>query len=117
MPTCRTSRCAPRRSLQIRAAFVVGAGYDRLLTADYSQIEMRLMAHLSQDAGLIEAFRSGEDLHNTVASKVLGVPVDTVDAEQRRRIKAMSWPGVRPVLVWTVAATRDREGRGQRPHG
>ncbi|MEZ5186323.1 MAG: DNA polymerase I [Candidatus Nanopelagicales bacterium] len=76
---------------QIRAAFVVGAGYDCLLTADYSQIEMRLMAHLSQDAGLIEAFRSGEDLHNTVASKVFGVPVDTVDAEQRRRIKAMSY--------------------------
>jgi len=76
---------------QIRAAFVVGDGYDCLLTADYSQIEMRLMAHLSQDAGLIEAFRSGEDLHNTVASKVFGVPVDEVDAEQRRRIKAMSY--------------------------
>ncbi len=76
---------------QIRAAFVVGDGYESLLTADYSQIEMRLMAHLSQDAGLIEAFRSGEDLHNTVASKVFGVPVDAVDAEQRRRIKAMSY--------------------------
>ena len=76
---------------QIRAAFVVGEGYDCLLTADYSQIEMRLMAHLSEDAGLIEAFRSGEDLHNTVASKVFGVPVDQVDAEQRRRIKAMSY--------------------------
>ena len=76
---------------RIRAAFVVGAGFDALLTADYSQIEMRLMAHLSQDEGLIEAFRSGEDLHNTVASKVFGVPVDSVDAEQRRRIKAMSY--------------------------
>ena len=76
---------------EIRAAFVVGRGYDCLLTADYSQIEMRLMAHLSQDAGLIEAFRTGEDLHNTVASKVFGVPVDAVDAEQRRRIKAMSY--------------------------
>ena len=76
---------------QIRAAFVVGEGYESLLTADYSQIEMRLMAHLSQDDGLIEAFRSGEDLHNTVASKVFGVPVDEVDAEQRRRIKAMSY--------------------------
>ena len=76
---------------QIRAAFVVGDGYECLLTADYSQIEMRLMAHLSQDEGLIEAFRSGEDLHNTVASKVFGVPVDDVDAEQRRRIKAMSY--------------------------
>jgi DNA polymerase-1 len=76
---------------QIRAAFVVGAGYDCLLTADYSQIEMRLMAHLSQDAGLIDAFRTGEDLHNTVAAKVFGVPVEAVDAEQRRRIKAMSY--------------------------
>jgi DNA polymerase-1 len=76
---------------QIRASFVVGEGYESLLTADYSQIEMRLMAHLSGDAGLIEAFRSGEDLHNTVASKVFGVPVDVVDAEQRRRIKAMSY--------------------------
>ncbi|HRY08875.1 MAG: DNA polymerase I [Actinobacteria bacterium] len=76
---------------QIRAAFVVGDGYESLLTADYSQIEMRLMAHLSQDEGLIEAFRTGEDLHNTVASKVFGVPVDSVDPEQRRRIKAMSY--------------------------
>ena len=76
---------------RIRAAFVVGEGYDCLLTADYSQIEMRLMAHLSQDAGLIEAFRTGEDLHSTVAAKVFGVPVDAVDAEQRRRIKAMSY--------------------------
>jgi DNA polymerase-1 len=76
---------------QIRAAFVVGDGHDCLLTADYSQIEMRLMAHLSQDAGLIDAFRTGEDLHNTVAAKVFGVPVEAVDAEQRRRIKAMSY--------------------------
>jgi DNA polymerase-1 len=52
---------------------------------------MRLMAHLSQDAGLIDAFRTGEDLHNTVAAKVFGVPVEAVDAEQRRRIKAMSY--------------------------
>jgi DNA polymerase-1 len=76
---------------RIRAAFVVGGGYDSLLTADYSQIEMRLMAHLSQDAGLIEAFATGEDLHNTVAARVFGVPVDAVDPEQRRRIKAMSY--------------------------
>jgi DNA polymerase-1 len=76
---------------QIRSAFVVGDGFECLLTADYSQIEMRLMAHLSQDEGLIAAFRSGEDLHNTVASTVFGVPVEAVDAEQRRRIKAMSY--------------------------
>ncbi|GAB4057020.1 DNA polymerase I [Catellatospora paridis] len=74
---------------RIRRAFVVGPGYESLLTADYSQIEMRIMAHLSQDAGLIEAFATGEDLHTTVASKVFAT--DQVSAEQRRRIKAMSY--------------------------
>jgi len=76
---------------RIRAAFVVGQGYESLLTADYSQIEMRIMAHLSQDDGLIEAFRSGEDLHNTVASKVFDRPVDQINPELRRKIKAMSY--------------------------
>ena len=76
---------------RIRGCFVVGAGYESLLTADYSQIEMRIMAHLSADAGLIEAFRSGEDLHTTVASRVFGVEPAAVDAEMRRRIKAMSY--------------------------
>ncbi len=76
---------------QIRDAFVVGAGYAELMTADYSQIEMRIMAHLSQDAGLIEAFRTGEDLHSFVASRAFGVPIDEVTAELRRRVKAMSY--------------------------
>jgi DNA polymerase-1 len=75
----------------IRRGFVVGEGFETLLTADYSQIELRVMAHLSQDAGLIEAFTSGEDLHTTVASQVFSVPKDAVDAEMRRRIKAMSY--------------------------
>ena len=70
---------------------MVGAGYETLLTADYSQIEMRIMAHLSGDAGLIEAFRTGEDLHRYVASRVFGVGVDDVTAEMRSRIKAMSY--------------------------
>jgi len=61
------------------------------MTADYSQIEMRIMAHLSEDEGLIDAFRSGEDLHTTVASRVFGVTPGSVDAEMRRRIKAMSY--------------------------
>lgn len=74
---------------RIRRAFVVGSGFESLLTADYSQIEMRIMAHLSRDAGLIEAFASGEDLHTTVASKVFAT--EEVSAEQRRRIKAMSY--------------------------
>ena len=75
----------------IRRGFVVGDGFEALLTADYSQIELRVMAHLSQDAGLIEAFTSGEDLHDTVASQVFGVERDQVDAEMRRKIKAMSY--------------------------
>ncbi len=76
---------------RIREAFVVGAGYESLMTADYSQIEMRIMAHLCGDEGLIEAFTSGEDLHTTVASAVFGVPREAVDAEMRRKIKAMSY--------------------------
>jgi len=76
---------------QIRRAFVVGPGYETLLTADYSQIEMRIMAHLSGDAGLIEAFRSGEDLHSYVGSRVFGVPTDAVSSAQRSKIKAMSY--------------------------
>lgn len=76
---------------QIRRAFVVGAGYETLLTADYSQIEMRIMAHLSGDAGLIEAFRSGEDLHSYVASRVFGVEPTAVSGDQRSKIKAMSY--------------------------
>jgi len=76
---------------EIRQGFVAGQGFESLMTADYSQIEMRIMAHLSDDAGLKEAFHSGEDLHTFVASRALGVPVDAVDPELRRRIKAMSY--------------------------
>jgi DNA polymerase-1 len=76
---------------RIRRAFVVGAGFETLLTADYSQIEMRLMAHLSGDQALIEAFRSGEDLHSYVGSRVFGVPADKVTPKMRSKIKAMSY--------------------------
>ena len=76
---------------KIRSAFVVGQGYECLLTADYSQIEMRVMAHLSQDEGLIEAYQAGEDLHNFVGSRVFDVPIDQVTPELRRRVKAMSY--------------------------
>ncbi|MGW2909037.1 DNA polymerase I [Streptomyces asoensis] len=75
----------------IRRGFVVGEGFESLMTADYSQIELRVMAHLSQDEGLIEAFTSGEDLHTTAASQVFGVERTAVDAEMRRKIKAMSY--------------------------
>lgn len=76
---------------RIREAFVVGEGYETLVTADYSQIEMRIMAHLSGDAGLIEAFKNGEDLHNYVGSHVFDVPTDQVTSEMRSKVKAMSY--------------------------
>ncbi len=76
---------------RIRRAFVVGEGFECLLTADYSQIEMRIMAHLSSDAKLIEAFNSGHDFHAATASSVFGVPVGEVTADQRRKIKAMNY--------------------------
>ena len=84
----------PARSadgMRIRGAFVAGAGFESLMSADYSQIEMRLMAHLSGDEALIEAFNSGEDLHRTMASMVFGTPVAEVSAEERSRIKATSY--------------------------
>ena len=76
---------------KIRDCFVAQAPFVDLLTADYSQIEMRIMAHLSDDHELLEAFRSGEDLHSTVASQVFDVKVNDVDADMRRQIKAMSY--------------------------
>ena len=76
---------------QIREAFVVGPGSECLLTADYSQIEMRIMAHLSGDAGLIEAFRTGEDLHRYVGARVFGVPTADVTPAMRSKVKAMSY--------------------------
>ncbi|GAB6904087.1 DNA polymerase I [Kineosporia succinea] len=76
---------------RIRETFVVGPDFECLLTADYSQIEMRIMAHLSEDEGLIEAFRSGEDLHRFVGSRVFAVEPADVTAAMRSKIKAMSY--------------------------
>ena len=76
---------------KIRDCFTVGKGYVSLLTADYSQIEMRIMAHLSHDEKLLAAFASGEDLHATVAGLVFGVQAAEVDPEMRRQMKAMSY--------------------------
>ena len=76
---------------KIRDCFTVGKGYVALLTADYSQIEMRIMAHLSHDEKLLAAFASGEDLHATVAGLVFGVKAADVDPEMRRQMKAMSY--------------------------
>jgi DNA polymerase-1 len=76
---------------KIRDAFEVGERYDTLVTADYSQIEMRIMAHFSQDAGLIEAFNTGEDLHRFVGARVFGVAPEDVTSEMRSKVKAMSY--------------------------
>ncbi|HZZ45976.1 MAG TPA: DNA polymerase I [Pseudonocardia sp.] len=76
---------------RIRETFVVGDGFAELMTADYSQIEMRIMAHLSEDAALIEAFRSHRDFHAETAARVFEVPADEVTPEQRAKIKAMNY--------------------------
>ena len=76
---------------RIRAAFHAANGAECLLTADYSQIEMRIMAHLSGDPGLIEAFNAGEDLHRFVGASVFGVAPEDVTNEMRSKVKAMSY--------------------------
>ncbi len=76
---------------RVRDVFVVGEGYESLLSADYSQIEMRIMAHLSNDAGLIQAYREGEDLHRFVGSRIFHVPPAEVTSEMRSKVKAMSY--------------------------
>jgi DNA polymerase-1 len=79
------------RGMRLRSAFIAGEGYETLLTADYSQIEMRIMAHLSEDEGLIEAFNKGEDLHNFVGARIYGVEPETVTGAMRSKVKAMSY--------------------------
>lgn len=76
---------------EIRGAFVPGEGFESLMSCDYSQVELRIMAHLSGDEALIEAFRSGADFHRYVASLVYGLPVDEITGDQRSHVKAMSY--------------------------
>ncbi|MDP1711484.1 MAG: DNA polymerase I [Candidatus Nanopelagicaceae bacterium] len=76
---------------KIRDCFIAGKGYETLITADYSQIEMRIMAHLSNDEHLLAAFESGEDLHSSVAAEVFGTDPSKTTPEMRRQIKAMSY--------------------------
>ncbi|MCL2490905.1 MAG: DNA polymerase I, partial [Propionibacteriaceae bacterium] len=76
---------------RVREAFVAGAGFESLLSADYSQIEMRVMAHVSGDPALIEAFRSGVDFHTVTASRVFGVPADQVTPAQRSQVKQVNY--------------------------
>ena len=92
---------------KIRDCFIAGSGYDALLTADYSQIEMRIMAHLSDDKNLLAAFESGEDLHATVAAEVFGVKAADVDSEMRRQIKAMSYGLAYGLSSYGLAAQLD----------
>jgi DNA polymerase-1 len=79
------------RGAQIRDAFVASKGFESIMTADYSQIEMRIMAHLSEDPGLIEAFNAGEDLHRYVGSRIFGVAAADVTSDMRAQVKAMSY--------------------------
>ncbi|GLW12250.1 DNA polymerase [Microtetraspora sp. NBRC 13810] len=76
---------------RIRQGFVVGEGYETLFTADYSQIELRIMAHLSGDESLIASFESGHDFHQATAARVFDLPPEQVDGELRARIKAMNY--------------------------
>ena len=92
---------------RIRNCFTVGKGYVALLTADYSQIEMRIMAHLSHDEKLLAAFASGEDLHATVAGLVFGVKASEVDPEMRRQMKAMSYGLAYGLSSYGLAAQLD----------
>ncbi len=92
---------------KIRDCFIAGKGFDLLITADYSQIEMRIMAHLSNDAHLLEAFSSGEDLHATVAAEVFDVAPTEVDPEMRRQIKAMSYGLAYGLSSYGLAAQLD----------
>jgi DNA polymerase-1 len=75
---------------QIRGAFIARPGY-KLISADYSQIELRLVAHVAQEQTMLEAFRNGVDIHAQTASEVFGVPLDQMDAETRRRSKAINF--------------------------
>ena len=75
----------------VRALFEPGEGYDLLLSADYSQIELRILAHMSGDETMIDAFRTGQDIHARTASEVFGVPLAEVTGEQRRRAKAVNF--------------------------
>ena len=90
-PNLQNIHARTEEGRQIRSVFLPGEGYDLVMTADYSQIEMRVMAHMSEDDALIQAFNDGADLHSYVASRVFGVPEDEVSSDQRSKVKAMSY--------------------------
>ncbi|MDP9799980.1 DNA polymerase-1 [Arcanobacterium wilhelmae] len=103
-PNLQNIHARTEEGLQIRSVFVPGQGYESLMTADYSQIEMRLMAHLSGDESLIEAFNQGADLHSFVASRVFHIPQDQVTPAQRSKIKAMSYGLVYGLSAYGLSA-------------
>ena len=117
--TCRTSRSAPRRAGASGGRSSSAPGFETLMTADYSQIEMRIMAHLSEDAGLIEAFRSGEDLHPFVASRASSAcrwttsPPSCADGSRRC---PTAWPTACRRSAWPQQL-RDHRRRGRRADG
>jgi len=86
---CRTSRSGPWRAAHSRSLYC--AAGSRILSADYSQVELRIMAHISGDEGLLAAFTAGEDIHRATASEVFGVPLGEVSAEQRRYAKVINF--------------------------
>ncbi|MEA2521059.1 MAG: polymerase, partial [Actinomycetota bacterium] len=92
---------------QIRRAFVAGEPGDVLLAADYSQIELRVLAHLSGDEGLREAFETGVDIHAATAAKVFGLPLEAVDQELRRRAKAVNYGLAYGMNSWGLATRLD----------
>lgn len=103
-PNLQNIHARTAEGLQIREIFVPGAEYESLLTADYSQIEMRLMVHLSGDQELVQAFNDGADLHNYVASRVFAVAENEVTPAQRAKIKAMSYGLVYGLSAYGLSA-------------
>ncbi|QCF24799.1 DNA polymerase I [Hydrocarboniclastica marina] len=89
---------------RIRQAFVATEGY-KLVAADYSQIELRIMAHLSADEGLMKAFANGEDIHKATAAEVFGVPLEAVSGDQRRSAKAINFGLIYGMSAWGLART------------
>ncbi len=87
---------------QIRRMFVAGEG-KQLIDADYSQIELRLLAHISGDENMINAFRGGEDIHRVTASQVFGIPLGEVTAQQRSAAKAVNFGIVYGISAWSLA--------------
>ena len=117
--TCRTSRSAPPRAAGSGRRSSSATGYESLMTADYSQIEMRIMAHLSGDEGLIEAFTSGEDLHTFVASRAFDIPIEQVDPRAAPPDQGDDLrPGLRAVArTGWPSSSRITAGRGARADG